>query len=63
MIKTNINAKNSKPKSDYWYHYEITVCPPCGRESITKERQYTEKPKNSQERYELIEHYCGCLER
>lgn len=51
--------KISKPKKGYWYHFTIETCVLCGRECVTKERRYTEKPKDYNDRYKYIEYACG----
>lgn len=41
----------------YWYLISHFECPPCGHETVYRERVY-EKPK---ETHEFIVSYCGCL--
>ena len=44
----------------YWYYFHIYCCPVCGKINITKERRYTNKPKDRERRKTYIEHYDGC---
>lgn len=59
-----INSKNhkraSKPIEKHWYHLHCSVCVSCGREDITRERMYGEKPKDWYEWHTLDEYLCEC---
>jgi len=50
----------SKP---YWYLTTINECPICGRQEVVKERMYTEKPVNPEDRFIFIQIYDWCMER
>ena len=41
-------------KKKYWYKFYIGECPLCGRNQSYKERQYSDKPKNFQDRISYI---------
>ena len=38
----------------YWYLIWIGECPLCGRDKGYRERQYTPRPENREDRYKLI---------
>ena len=48
-------------KRKHWYFQYTEECPVCGRSSTVRERRYTEKPEDFQQRYhyEQIWDYCG----
>jgi hypothetical protein len=48
----------------YWYVTCINLCPVCGgKDSDTyKERRYTEKPKEPEDRIEYSKYYDGCMD-
>lgn len=46
----------------YWYCFYYTECPVCGSLDKWKERKYSEKPEDSQERYIYKQEYDHCLE-
>lgn len=45
----------------YWYFFSIWECPLCGHSKMYKERRYTPKPENYQDRYEYETeaYHCG----
>lgn len=49
-----------KPKKKYWISSYTTSCPVCGREDTVKSREYSEKPKDWNDRNEFVEHYDYC---
>ena len=44
----------------YWYLFIITECPLCGNGEKYKERQYTEKPSDIEDRYYYKQVYDHC---
>jgi hypothetical protein len=48
------------PKNKYWYKIIIEECPPCGRSEVHRERMYTDKPEDYNDRYEYHQYWCGC---
>lgn len=48
----------------YWYITEISMCPICGEERKIRYREYSEKPKNIEDRikFTYINHYCDSNE-
>ena len=44
----------------YWILKYTSYCPLCGKEKIYRERKYTPKPENPNERYQVDEHYDYC---
>lgn len=53
--------KTPKKQGKYWYKFECSLCPLCGREDRYKTRMYTEKPESPSDRYfiEEVWDYCG----
>lgn len=51
-----------KPKRGYWYYITYYECPVCGSGGSYRERQYTEKPEDVEQRVERQERYDHCLE-
>lgn len=49
-----------KRKRKYWYLFVIQECPVCGRDHSYKERKYTPKPKDAQDRYQRKDAYDWC---
>lgn len=49
-------------KEGYWYYITETYCPVCGKEETTKERRYEPRPKDRQDRGEVYDQYCGCMD-
>lgn len=49
-------------KKQYWYLTEIHVCPICSKEIKYKQRQYTEKPKDLNDRTKVVHVYDYCEE-
>ena len=47
-------------KKKYWYKYYYYYCPVCGRENVYKERRYTPKPENYEDRHKVEECYDWC---
>lgn len=47
-------------KRKHWYLVTIHACPICGHEKVYRERQYTPKPSNRQERIQYHEYYDWC---
>ena len=49
----------------HWYFITIYTCPVCGHEEVVRERQYTKRPKNWEDRHHFVEIGCamggGCL--
>jgi hypothetical protein len=48
----------------YWYLWYIGECPVCGKDKSYRERKYTSKPKNREDRIKHMtceETYCGCV--
>lgn len=41
-------------KQKYWYKYFIGECPFCGNDRSYKERIYSEKPKDREDRIERL---------
>jgi hypothetical protein len=54
--------KEGHKKREHWYYTSITVCPPCGREQVIKERRYGKKPVNPGLRVSYKEVYDWCQE-
>lgn len=52
--------KKKTSKQKYWYKYTIIYCPMCGREYRYKDRMYSPKPKNVDERYSWHEVWDYC---
>ena len=50
----------TKDEKKYWYLFTIIECPVCGATDIFKERQYTPKPANPQDRYNYEQGYDWC---
>ena len=50
----------AKPRKGYWYKHFTTECPVCGRGDSWKERQYTPKPTDPQERWVWKSDYDWC---
>jgi uncharacterized Zn finger protein (UPF0148 family) len=46
----------------YWYKTYIDYCPVCGKEEVTKERQYTPKPEKEEDRYNFMTSLCYSCE-
>jgi len=44
----------------YWYKFTCFYCPVCGSEDWIKERQYTPKPEDGNERYVHEIRYDWC---
>jgi len=56
-----ILLKNKRP---YWYKIFVGECPVCGRDKSYRIRVYSEKPKDTKERYVYLsnfETYDGCM--
>ena len=49
---------NEKVES-YWYRVTVWVCPICGRVDRSRGRVYTEKPEDYDDRFQVIEGWCG----
>ena len=48
----------------YWYKYYIGECPICGRDHSYKERQYSPRPKNKEDRIKQLDYtetYDHCM--
>lgn len=48
-----------KDTRKYWYKFFEEECVFCGKYSVLKERQYSEKPKNRSDRYFSTDYMCG----
>ena len=59
-IKIGIIMKDTATKKKFWYFTTTFFCPVCLKEEVHRVRMYTEKPKNPELRYELIENYDHC---
>jgi len=44
----------------YWIYRTTYYCPLCGKEKVFRERYYTKKPDNFNQRQEWIERYDYC---
>lgn len=44
----------------HWYLITVHYCPLCGRDSVFKERQYTERPAEYSDRHKFHEHFDWC---
>jgi len=51
-----------KNKKAHWYLFTVTECPVCGNGEEYKERKYTEKPKDKEDRYIYQQQYDNCME-
>ena len=49
-----------KPRRGYWYLTTIEYCPVCGSEAKYRERQYTEKPEDWEDRNIMHTRYDWC---
>jgi hypothetical protein len=47
-------------KGKYWYFKSLHECPVCGRSDTYRERRYTPKPENPQDRCEYVVDYDYC---
>ena len=55
------NKVDGKQKGKYWYKFTEYYCPLCNRTEVYKVRIYDKpKPKNYDNRHEVIEHWDGC---
>jgi len=45
----------------YWYYTTRNICPVCGEGDTYRERRYTPRPENKDERTEWRAVYDGCL--
>jgi hypothetical protein len=43
----------------YWYEFDIYYCVLCGKETIYKERKFSKKPDNINERFHYHESACA----
>lgn len=49
-------------RKKYWYYTVYSICPVCGAENWPqRERRYTPKPKNWDDRNEVRTAYDGCM--
>ena len=48
------------PKTAYWYFIRIVECPVCGRDEEYRERRYTPRPDDANERHSYEQHYDWC---
>lgn len=53
------NKENASTKRKYWYFTVIYECVLCGRREEYRERRYTEKPKDYNERNSYHQYACG----
>jgi len=44
----------------HWYFITVYICPVCGREEEYRERRYTPRPENWEDRNKIIEEYNWC---
>lgn len=44
----------------YWYKITIHECPMCGGVTEYRERQYTDKPEDLKDRYDITDVYDYC---
>jgi hypothetical protein len=53
-------AETPKPvKRKFWYYYTHYFCPPCGGETIYRERVYNlPKPEAYEDRHAHFQHMC-----
>lgn len=49
-----------RPRGKYWYLIVYAECPVCGRDYSYRERQYTPRPEDPQQRHRYEVHYDWC---
>ena len=54
----NDKKESEKPKSGYWYKFYTDECVLCGAGGTVKERQYTPKPDDPNDRYDYEQFVC-----
>lgn len=59
LSKTGKRKYVKKDKRVYWYKFFEEECVLCGRGSVIKERQYSEKPDEYEKRHGRNEYVCG----
>ena len=49
-----------KENKKYWYLFHVVECPLCGKMEKYRERKYSKKPENKEDRYfyEQVYDYC-----
>ena len=57
-MRETVIDPNEKVES-YWYRVTVWVCPICGRVDRSRGRVYTEKPEDYDDRFQVIEGWCG----
>ena len=60
MTPTPDKEKEKKPK--YWIASYTIICPLCGSENTCKNREYSKRPNDWNERNEIVETYDYCNE-
>lgn len=58
--KDTTQHKQKNMMNKYWYKFTCFYCPVCGSEDWIKERQYTPKPEDGNERYVHEIRYDWC---
>lgn len=53
-------ASASETGKGCWYFTSYVDCPVCGRGETTRERRYSPKPADPNERFEWLEIYDHC---
>ena len=56
----NKPREEKRAKKKYWILSYTQICPVCGQEHTYKSREYSEKPKDWNERNEIKEVYDYC---
>jgi len=47
----------------HWYFITYYICTVCGRSDPDRERRYTPRPEDPEDRYgEPVITYCGCMD-
>lgn len=54
-----MNTTDNRKGKRCWYKICIEECVYCGHTKETRIRQYTEKPKDAQNRYDYRQYVCG----
>lgn len=67
MVKHSSEERNKRIRapfqSPFWYKIHVGECPVCGSQQGYRERQYTPKPENIEDRYVYLSDtvtYDGC---
>ena len=53
-----MDDKQENKKEKYWYYMTIYECVLCGEEEVYRERRYTSKPENWNDRHEYHQEAC-----